>query len=420
MFDIDEFGAEYAGDMAVTSIDIRHLRPALEFAVLVVREGQKARPPQPVPSGFKRFLAMGRIPSSELQAVRRVVERDEGLRARLAAAVTSDFDPIGRLWLQRPSGWEAEAVRLVSQVEDAERQADAATRLARAQKQRESAEQAAVRARAEASVLRSELADRAAVIDGLRADVVKLGEETDELRAQLVDTRNEARHARDREAATRDKLAGAEARLREALAAQGDAEAVRDEVLVSRAELLVERDQLARLAATAESLAAQLAALAAPQTPHRAERTRRKALPMPGGVMGDSAAATDYLLRSGASILVDGYNVAKLAWPELELAAQRAALLDAVENVARRLGSEITVVFDGAGIIGATAEARRLVRIEWSPPGVTADDVIRHEVGRLPAARQVVVVTNDREIVRDVKSKGANTLSSDQLVAVLT
>src|SRR5690606_16957441 len=105
-------------------------------------------------------------------------------------------------------------------------------------------------------------------------------------------------------------------------------------------------------------------------------------------------------------------------WPDLDLAQQRTSLLDALENVARRFGSDITVVFDGAGVVGATAESRRLVRVTWSPPGVTADDVIRDEVRRLPISRQVVVVTNDREILRDVKAMGANTLSSDQLAAI--
>lgn len=404
--------------MAVASIDIRHLRPALEFAVLVVREGQKAKPPQPVPTGFKRFLTMARIPSTELLALRRSVERDEAFRARLGDAVPPDFDPVGRLWLQRPDGWEAEVVRLAAEIEEGERAADLATRLTRAQKQREAAEQAAGRARAEAAVLRQQLTDRAAVIDGLRADVAKLNEAIEELRAELVDTRNEARHARDRAAAARAKLESTEAELRAAAAAQGDAEAMRDDVLASRAELMVERDHLARLAAAAESLAAQLAEMTAPQSAGRAERAKRKALPMPGGVMGDSEAAAVYLLRSGASVVVDGYNVAKLAWPELDLAGQRAALIDAVENVARRFGSDITVVFDGAEVVGAVAETRRIVRVAWSPPGVIADDVIRDEVRRLPVNRQVVVVTNDREIVRDVKAMGANTLSSNQLVAV--
>ena len=124
-------------------------------------------------------------------------------------------------------------------------------------------------------------------------------------------------------------------------------------------------------------------------------------------------------MRSDAVVFVDGYNVAKLAWPSRSLEAQRTQLLDALENVARRFGSDITVVFDGASVVGAHAARRRLIRVVWSPDGVIADDVIRDEVRRLPTARAVAVVTNDAEIVADVKALGANVAPSNALIAVL-
>ena len=67
---------------------------------------------------------------------------------------------------------------------------------------------------------------------------------------------------------------------------------------------------------------------------------------------------------------------------------------------------------------GAHADRRRMVRVVYSPEGVTADDVIRDEVDRLPADRGVVVVTNDAEIVRDVRAAGTNVLPSNALIAV--
>jgi predicted RNA-binding protein with PIN domain len=190
-------------------------------------------------------------------------------------------------------------------------------------------------------------------------------------------------------------------------------------VLADRSTVAAERSELARLVASASALADQLAALATPAAPGRPKETKRKAMPLPGGVMGGSKTAADYLLRSGASVLVDGYNVAKLAWPDLDCAGQRVVLLDAIENLARRFGSDITVVFDGADVVGATADRRRIVRVVFSPEDVIADDVIRDEVRRLPATRQVVVVTNDQQIVRDVRAMGANTVSSDQLLALM-
>lgn len=408
-------GTDAPGDV----LDVRHLRPAIEFAVLIAREGQKLKPPLAHPPAFKKYLRMQRIPSSALTALRRMIEADEDFRTRIARGAVPDLvDEIGRVWLQRPPGWEAQLRRLVAEAEAAEEEADADRRLRRAEKRRDAAEQAAARARAELVVLEERLADRDEVIEGLRSDVVKLTDELESLRAELADTRTEARHARDRERAAVAKLAAAESDRAEAVEARGRAEGLRDEVLADRAAFVAERSDLARLAATAESLAAQLAALAGPPGHGRATPVRRTALPLPGGVMGDSDAAAEYLLRSGASVLVDGYNVAKLGWPGLDLPDQRVVLLDAVENLVKRFGCDVTVLFDGADVTGATADGRRIVRVVYSPSGVTADDVIRDEVQRLPVTRPVVVVTNDQAIVRDVRGKGANTMSSDQLLSL--
>jgi len=400
--------------------DHRQLRSALEFAVLMAKEGRKFKPPMKYPKGLDKYLKLSRIPGPSLSSVRRIVEADEAFRTRIAAGALPELvDPIGRLWLERPNGWADDVRRLVTEAEAAADAADAAGELKKAEKRRDAAESAAARARAEVLVLQEQVTARESVIDDLRADVVKLTESLDELRAELVDTRNEARHSRDRASAALDKLKVAEAARVEAFAARGQAETVRDDVLADRSVLAADRSELARLAAGAEALAEQLAALAAPQVSGAPKTVKRKALALPGGVLGDSSAAGEYLFRSGASILVDGYNVAKLAWPSLDLAGQRIVLLDAIENLARRFGSDITVIFDGADVVGAAAEGRRIVRVMYSPAGVIADDVIRDEVRRLPVTRAVVVVTNDQAIVRDIRAMGANTMTSDQLIALI-
>ena len=409
----------YSAFMGQASIEHRHLRSALEFAVLMAQEGQKLKSPLEYPAGLKKHMGQTRIPTAALAGIRRAVEHDDVFRTRIAAGAVPDLvDPIGRLWLERPAGWEDRIGELVAEVEAEEQAADAAKLLKRAEKRRLAAEQAATRARAEIVALQEQIAERGDVIDGLRTDVVKLTEELEELRAELIDTRLDVRHARDRESAALAKLERAEAACDAALAAQGKAEGVRDEALADRAAFTADRSELARLAAAAGALADQMAAFVAPSTAGQPASARRKALPMPGGVLGDSDAAAEYLLRSGATVLIDGYNVAKLAWPALDLEGQRIVLLDALENLARRYGSDITVVFDGADVVGATADRRRVVRVMFSPECTIADDVIRDEVRRLPASRHVVVVTNDQEIVADVKAMGANTLSSDQLVAL--
>jgi predicted RNA-binding protein with PIN domain len=108
-----------------------------------------------------------------------------------------------------------------------------------------------------------------------------------------------------------------------------------------------------------------------------------------------------------------------LAWPDRNLEQQRDALVDRVENMVRRHGTHITIVFDGSSVVGAHAPGRRLARVVYSPEGVTADDVIRSEVEWLPIDKQVVVVTNDREIVRDVRAAGANVIPSNAFIAAL-
>ena len=151
----------------------------------------------------------------------------------------------------------------------------------------------------------------------------------------------------------------------------------------------------------------------------RPRSQRRVALVRPGGVRAGTAEEADFLLRAGAAVLVDGYNVAKLAWPELDLAGQRERLVAHAEDVAARFGSDITVVFDGADVPGAATTARRGVRVMYSPAGVIADDVIRAETDRVPASRAVVVVTEDRAIVRDVRAAGANVIPSRVFAAAV-
>ena len=406
--------------MTASDIEPRHLRQALEFAVLMAAEGQKFKPPLAHPPGLKKYFKGNRIPTSALGSIRRMVESDDTFRRRIAAGALPELvDPIGKLWLERPEGWQHQIVALAAEADEAATQADAARQLKKAEKRRDAAEQAAARSRAEIVSLTDQVAQRDEVIEGLRSDVQKLVDEVAELRAELIDTRNDVRHARDREAAALRKLEAAEHARSEAVAKQGAAEHVRDDVLADRAVVSAERSELARLAAAASALADQLAAVATPPRSGQPSPVKRKPMALPGGVLGSSHAAAEFLLRSGASVLVDGYNVAKQAWPNLDLAGQRVVLLDAIENLVRRYGSDITVVFDGADVIGATADGRRVVRVVYSPEDVTADDVIRDEVRRLPGTRHVVVVTNDREIMIDTRRLGANLMSSDQLIALM-
>lgn len=400
-------------------IEHRYLRSALEFAVAMGVEMAKRKAAISVPRELRAMSGKARIPTGSLGLLRRAIEADERFRAAIAVGALPELvDPIGILWLQRPDGWQNQIERLVAGMVAEEADADLRTAFRREEKRRRAAEQVAVR-------LRADLVERDAVIgahqhdvDTLRADVVKAEDEAAALRVELVDLRIEARHARDREAAAKAKLTAA---LEAPVVSGGRAQdRTADEQDLSSEVRGVDPAAVSDVARAARELAGRLEALLPSETPEMAVRSgARQPLRLPGGVIASSREAAEFLLRSDAAVLVDGYNVAKLAWPSRSLDAQRTQLLDALENVARRFTSDITIVFDGATVVGAHATRRRLVRVVWSPEGVIADDVIRDEVRRLPTTRAVVVVTNDAEIVADVKALGANVVPSNALIAVL-
>jgi hypothetical protein len=156
----------------------------------------------------------------------------------------------------------------------------------------------------------------------------------------------------------------------------------------------------------------------ADRPPRAARAPRRVPLPLPGGVWADSPEAALHLVRApGVLLVVDGYNVAKLGWPQLTLAEQRGRLLDAMDELVARYTTDVRVVFDGADVTPVPL-GRRYLRVEFSPPGVTADEVIVALAESLPAERPLVVASNDGEVRAGVKAAGANVIGSEQLLAV--
>ena len=135
----------------------------------------------------------------------------------------------------------------------------------------------------------------------------------------------------------------------------------------------------------------------------------------------DSLRATEHLLRApGALVLVDGYNVAKLGWPDRRRwPSSGSGCSTSSRTSARRFGSDVTVVFDGADVVGAHAD----------PPTSGRGRLLagrRHRRRRDPIdrgrgrrrERPVVVVTNDQAVRRSVAAAGANLISSDAFLAL--
>jgi predicted RNA-binding protein with PIN domain len=406
------------GPVSTESADVpdEALRSALEFAVGIAAAGAKLRPPLPFPTELKRFLRFHKLPPAALAQVRAAIDGDEDFRKRLASVATTELmDEVGVLWLIRPEGWEQSVADLVP-----EKIVDDVAALRREERRRVAAQEAAARTRVEMLGLADELARERAAKAALTSEAARLRSELDDLRQRL-------REAQRSEHATAQALAKAEGELVDlrrsaapplppqpvidAAAAKG----LLEEAVSASADIVrMLTEALGELASADSVVKADVA------PPVRPTRARRKPIRLPGGVFTGTVEAAEFLLRvKSAERLIDGYNVAKLGWPSLDLDQQREQCIAAVENMAKRWNMPITIVFDGASVEGAHASGRRKVRIVYSPAGVSADDVLRAEVNAADVAKPVVVVTNDRAIINDVVAAGANTVSSDDFLHLL-
>ncbi len=136
----------------------------------------------------------------------------------------------------------------------------------------------------------------------------------------------------------------------------------------------------------------------------------------------DDPALLDQLLAlPQAHLVVDGYNVTKTGYPALPLDKQRLRLLGGLAGLAAQSGAEITCVFDGAELSAPVLLAPpRGVRVLFSKPGQTADELIRSLVRAEPPGRPVVVVSADREVADGVAKSGARPVASTLLLRRLS
>jgi predicted RNA-binding protein with PIN domain len=134
----------------------------------------------------------------------------------------------------------------------------------------------------------------------------------------------------------------------------------------------------------------------------------------------DPALLEQCLALPRAHLIVDGYNVTKNGWESSPLEAQRARLLRELAPLAARSRAEVTVVFDGAELSARPVAATpRGVRVLFSPPRVTADEVVRDLTRAEPAGRPVVVVSSDKQVRRWAVEAGARSLPAQALLNLL-
>ena len=135
----------------------------------------------------------------------------------------------------------------------------------------------------------------------------------------------------------------------------------------------------------------------------------------------DPAILDQLLALPQAHLVVDGYNVTKTGYPQMPLEKQRLRLLGQLSQLAAQTGAEVTCVFDGAELVAPVLLAPpRGVRVLFSKPGVTADELIRQLVRAEPPGRPVIVASTDREVADGVAKAGARPVASAMLLKRLS
>ena len=348
----------------------------------------------------------------------------EALDAGTVPAAADPATLAAAAYLLRPPNWPeiveaagAELDRSAAMAERAQQTRTVETLRGKLSDAREQAQQDTTRLRSELRSARTEIAD---------------------LRRKLHDARN---HTKDAQRRADDAAAAAEA---ERTTARDRVAAVEKELRRMRTELAEarERAETARRAtregrgaadarvrvlldALSELSQGLRRELALPTSIDRPADTVGAATP-PGVGIGARAGRTlsdqdpgmfDRLLSMPmAHLLVDGYNVTKTGYPDVPLADQRRRLITGLAGLASRTGAEVTVVFDGADVDAPAVHAPRGVRVLFSAPGETADELIVRLVTAEPPGRPVMVVTSDQEIVDAVRRAGARAASSPLLL----
>lgn len=308
----------------------------------------------------------------------------------------------------------------------------------RLRSERDAALAAADRMAAENGRLTERLDAAAGAADEIREERTA---ELERLRKRLREQGVRLREAKDDSAAAAalvERIRAESSQLAEELTAQRDRERERAEVERMKAERAQADADVARQAAREARQADEVRLALLVDTLSGAVTGLRRELALGGsgphpadmirgattgqGAVGrvEDPAALDRLLALPAvHVIVDGYNVTKTGYPELTLSDQRDRLAHQMSALAARTGAEVTVVFDGAGVVAVPAAGPRGVRVLFSDPGVLADDVIRALVAAEPEGRPVVVVTSDRAVADSVRRRGAHPVPSAVLVARL-
>jgi predicted RNA-binding protein with PIN domain len=355
----------------------------------------------------------------------RLPELTGALTAHTAPPAADPVDVAAVAYVLRPEGW---AKLVVSAGDEAQRaQAEQAGEEAQRELERLREELAQVRAssqadiervRAEADASRKELEATRRKLRSARSDVKRGEAEVRKVRAELESLRSSAaaeKTASDSEARRlRARLAEAEGALESARKAAREGRSVED----MRVRLLLDT-----VLDAAQGLRRELALPPAEGRPAETVEAVEPGRMTPRDIAARALSETDPALLDQllslpqAHLVVDGYNVTKTGYPTLPLDKQRLRLLGGLAALAAQSGAEVTCVFDGAELAAPVLLAPpRGVRVLFSKPRQTADELIRQLVRAEPAGRPVVVVSSDREVADGCAAAGARPVGATLLL----
>jgi predicted RNA-binding protein with PIN domain len=380
-------------------------------------------------------------------AIAAALAGDPLFRQRAAAAVVKASGPLGTAvaggtppaaadpvevaalaYLTRPAGWEAlVAAAGEAAASDAGRAAveEAAGRAERLSKQ---LDRVRAQAKADAERLRGEVTAARGEADRLRTRARELSKALREAQAAAGHAVEELATERERmsaESSVRDaenrrlraRAADAEAAVEAARRASREGRAVDNARLWLLLDTIVQATQgLRRELALEPTEGPSPADLVAAGMTRDGAGDAGQGGPVRALAADDPARLDQLLALPRAHLVVDGYNVTKTGFGDLPLEQQRHRLVTGLGGLAAQTGSEVTVVFDGAERLPAAPPAPRGVRVLFSRPRETADEVIRRLVRAEPRGRPVVVVSSDREVADGVRRSGAHPLAALALI----
>ncbi|KPC67553.1 NYN domain-containing protein [Streptomyces coelicoflavus] len=351
------------------------------------------------------------------------------LESGSAPPAADPFDVAAAAYVLRPHGW----VKLVTAAGEEAQRADAerADEESRAELERLHEELARARehTRTETERLRAELDAakreteslhrklRSALSDVKRGEAAlrKLRGEADAVRAE-AHTQVSAAESETRRLKTR--LGEAEAALEATRKAAREGRSVEDMRVRLLLDTLLDATQGLR-----RELALPPVAVRPAETVDAVEPGRMTPKDIANRALSenDPAILDQLLALPQAHLVVDGYNVTKTGYPQMPLEKQRLRLLGQLSQLAAQTGAEMTCVFDGAELVAPVLLAPpRGVRVLFSKPGVTADELIRQLVRAEPPGRPVIVVSTDREVADGVARAGARPVASAVLLKRLS